>query len=153
MASLGVDVAAMVERSRPGDNPRCGKLTVSAKETIMSDWDADLLASLAAFAVVSEAGSFSEAARRLATMAAAGELDPSQIDEDRFGAELATAGLPALDLMIRTSGEKRVSNFLLWQSAYAELVFVDALWPDFDESQFNSALEEFAGRQRRYGGR
>ena len=55
--------------------------------------------------------------------------------------------------MIRTSGEKRLSNFLLWQAAYSELVFVDALWPDFDESEFNAALDEFAGRQRRFGGR
>ena len=98
-------------------------------------------------------GEIAEAARRLATKAAAGQLDLSQVDEDRFGAELATAGLPELDLMIRTSGEKRLSNFLLWQAAYAELVFVDALWPDFDESEFNAALDEFAGRQRRFGGR
>ena len=55
--------------------------------------------------------------------------------------------------MIRTSGEKRLSNFLLWQAAYAELIFVDVLWPDFDEDAFNAALEEFAGRQRRFGGR
>ena len=94
-----------------------------------------------------------EAARRLAAKAVSGELDPASIDEARFGDELTTAGLPELDVMIRTSGEKRLSNFLLWQAAYAELIFVDALWPDFDESAFNAALEEFAGRQRRFGGR
>jgi undecaprenyl diphosphate synthase len=94
-----------------------------------------------------------DAARRLAAKAASGELDPTQIDEQRFGNELTTAGLPALDLMIRTSGEKRLSNFLLWQAAYAELIFVGDLWPDFDESAFNAALNEFAGRQRRFGGR
>jgi undecaprenyl diphosphate synthase len=94
-----------------------------------------------------------EAARRLAAKAACGELDPAGIDEARFGDELTTAGLPELDVMIRTSGEKRLSNFLLWQAAYAELIFVDALWPDFDEAAFNAALDEFAGRQRRFGGR
>ena len=93
------------------------------------------------------------AARRLAARAATGELDPSKIDENRFADELTTAGLPELDVMIRTSGEKRLSNFLLWQAAYAELIFVDLLWPDFDEAAFNAVLGEFAGRQRRFGGR
>lgn len=93
------------------------------------------------------------AARALATKAAAGQIDPSEIDEDAFAAELVTHGLPPLDLLIRTSGEKRLSNFLLWQAAYAELVFTDTLWPDFDEAAFNAALQEFAGRQRRFGGR
>lgn len=93
------------------------------------------------------------AARRLAAAVAAGEMDPADIDEIRLGNELATAGLPELDVMIRTSGEKRLSNFLLWQAAYAELIFVDALWPDFDEGTLRAALEEFAGRQRRFGGR
>jgi undecaprenyl diphosphate synthase len=64
-----------------------------------------------------------------------------------------TSDLPELDLLIRTSGEKRLSNFLLWQAAYAELIFTDTLWPDFDESAFRGALEEYAGRQRRFGGR
>ncbi len=93
------------------------------------------------------------AAQRLATKAAAGSLDPADIDEACFGEELATAGLPELDLLIRTSGEKRLSNFLLWQAAYAELVFTDTLWPDFDEQAFQDALGEFAQRQRRFGGR
>jgi len=93
------------------------------------------------------------AARRLAAQAAAGELDPAQIDEDRLGAELMTGDWPELDLLIRTSGEKRLSNFLLWQAAYAELVFIDTLWPDFDEEALRAALDEYAGRQRRFGGR
>lgn len=93
------------------------------------------------------------AARQLAVRAVAGELDPSEIDEALFGEAISTHGLPELDLLIRTSGEKRLSNFLLWQSAYAELLFTDTLWPDFDEAHFNAALEEFAGRQRRFGGR
>ena len=98
-------------------------------------------------------GEIADAARRMAAQAAAGELDPASIDEARFGLELTTAGLPELDLMIRTSGEQRLSNFLLWQAAYAELIFVDTLWPDFDEAAFNATLAEFAGRQRRFGGR
>jgi undecaprenyl diphosphate synthase len=93
------------------------------------------------------------AAQRLAASAAKGELDPEQIDEARFSAELTTHDLPELDLLIRTSGEQRLSNFLLWQVAYSELVFIDTLWPDFDEQQLNAALAEFAGRQRRFGGR
>ena len=70
-----------------------------------------------------------------------------------LNAELQTQGLPDPDLLIRTSGEVRLSNFLLWQAAYAELLFLDILWPDFDEEAFGQALEQFAGRQRRYGGR
>jgi undecaprenyl diphosphate synthase len=93
------------------------------------------------------------AARRLALQVAAGALDPATIDEASLEAELSTYGLPDLDLVIRTSGEKRLSNFLLWQAAYAELIFVDALWPDFGEAEFAAALTEFAGRQRRFGGR
>ena len=92
-------------------------------------------------------------ARELARKAAAGEIDPIEIDEDAVAAELQTAGLPDLDLLIRTSGEQRLSNFLLWQAAYAELMFVDTLWPDFDETAFGAALDEFAARDRRFGGR
>ena len=82
-----------------------------------------------------------------------GVLDPSDIDEKMIDEQMYTAGLPPLDLLIRTSGEVRLSNFLLWQAAYAELLFVDTLWPDFDQSDFQSALGEFARRQRRFGGR
>ena len=93
------------------------------------------------------------AARSLAAEVASGRRDPDSIDEQAIGAALDTAGLPELDLLIRTSGEVRLSNFLLWQAAYAELLFVDTLWPDFDEAAFNDALGQFAGRQRRFGGR
>ena len=93
------------------------------------------------------------AAQRLATKVASGEFSALAIDEARFEAELMTSDLPQLDLLIRTSGEKRLSNFLLWQAAYAELLFTDTLWPDFDEAAFRAALAEFAGRQRRFGGR
>ena len=93
------------------------------------------------------------AARALATKAAKGDLDPEAIDEGAIEAELQTHGLPPLDLLIRTSGEVRLSNFLLWQAAYAELLFLDLLWPDFDEQAFADALNHFAARQRRFGGR
>jgi undecaprenyl diphosphate synthase len=98
-------------------------------------------------------GEIAAAAQALARGVAEGELDPAQIDEERFAGELQTSGLPDLDLLIRTSGEVRLSNFLLWQAAYAELLFVDTLWPDFDEQAFAGALDLYAARQRRFGGR
>ena len=93
------------------------------------------------------------AARNLAAKAAAREIRPDDIDEDRIAAELQTHGLAELDLLIRTSGELRLSNFLLWQAAYAELLFLDILWPDFDEATFAAALKDYAARERRFGGR
>jgi undecaprenyl diphosphate synthase len=93
------------------------------------------------------------AARMLAGDAVANTLDPASIDEAAIGARLQTADLPELDLLIRTSGEVRLSNFLLWQAAYAELLFLDLLWPDFDEQAFADALATFAARDRRFGGR
>ena len=93
------------------------------------------------------------AAKALATKTAEGTLDPQQIDEAGFAAELQTHGLPELDLLIRTSGEMRLSNFLLWQAAYAELIFLDKLWPDFSERDFAEAIGRFAARERRFGGR
>jgi undecaprenyl diphosphate synthase len=92
-----------------------------------------------------------EAARAIAIKAAAGELDPASIDKNYVADHLETAGIPDPDLMIRTSGEKRVSNFLLWQLAYAELVFTDTLWPDFSRSDLEEAINEFHRRERRYG--
>jgi undecaprenyl diphosphate synthase len=93
------------------------------------------------------------AARKLAGKVAAGELQPGAIDEQSIADELQTCGLPELDLLIRTSGEVRLSNFLLWQAAYSELLFLDVLWPDFDEQTFADAVERFGARQRRFGGR
>jgi undecaprenyl diphosphate synthase len=93
-----------------------------------------------------------QATRSLARQVAAGELSPDRIDEDRFERELLTAGVPDPDLLIRTSGEQRISNFLLWQCAYAELVFVDTLWPDFSKEHLEQAIAEFRRRERRYGG-
>jgi len=93
------------------------------------------------------------AARAAAQAAVDGTLDPAALTVERFEHFLSTAGMPDPDLVIRTSGERRLSNFLLWQSAYAELVFLDVLWPDFGQAEFNDALVEFARRERRFGAR
>ena len=93
------------------------------------------------------------AARRLAEAVRDRKLDPALIDEARFASVLATSGIPDPDLVIRTSGEQRLSNFLLWQAAYSELVFLDVLWPDFAAEHFNAALVEYARRERRFGAR
>jgi undecaprenyl diphosphate synthase len=92
------------------------------------------------------------AARHLARAARAGEIDPDAIDDGAFGDCLDTADLPDVDLLIRTSGEQRISNFLLWQAAYAELLFLDVLWPDFEPAHFADAIEAYKQRNRRYGG-
>ncbi|MGA7540523.1 MAG: polyprenyl diphosphate synthase [Steroidobacteraceae bacterium] len=92
-----------------------------------------------------------QAARRLASQCASGALRPADIDEERFAAALELGGLPDADLLIRTGGERRISNFLLWNIAYAELYFSDRLWPDFDGEELSAALEFFAGRERRFG--
>jgi undecaprenyl diphosphate synthase len=92
-----------------------------------------------------------QAARAVARKCAKGELDPAAIDEESFAAQLQTAHLPPLDLIIRTSGESRLSNFLLWQAAYAELIFTPTLWPDFRERELIDALVEYQRRERRFG--
>jgi undecaprenyl diphosphate synthase len=93
-----------------------------------------------------------EAARRLAADLVAGKIDAAAIDEAAISARLETAGIPDPDLVIRTSGEQRLSNFLLWQAAYAELVFLPIHWPDFDHAAFEAALAQYASRERRFGG-
>lgn len=92
-----------------------------------------------------------QACRRIAEQVKAGELQPEQIDETLFRRYLLTADIPDPDLLIRTSGEQRLSNFLLWQSAYTELVFVDTLWPDFRRKDLAEAIDEFHRRERRFG--
>lgn len=92
-----------------------------------------------------------DVARQLASEAEAGTLNPADIDEDVFAERLYTADIPDPDLLICTSGEKRISNFLLWQLAYGEFVFMDTLWPDFSHEHFEAALREFHRRERRYG--
>ena len=80
-----------------------------------------------------------------------GVLSITDFDENLFSSRIYTSDIPDPDLLIRTSGEKRISNFLLWQSAYAELVFIDTLWPDFSSSDFKKSITEFQRRERRYG--
>ena len=92
-----------------------------------------------------------EAVRTLVEAAKAGKLDSTAVDEDLVARHLGTAGIPDPDLLIRTSGEQRISNFLLWQLAYTEIVFLDVAWPDFDEQHFRAAIAEYARRERRYG--
>ena len=92
-----------------------------------------------------------EAAARLAVRVAKGELDAANITPDQVDAELSTQGLPDPDLVIRTSGENRLSNFLLWQCAYSEFYFTDVLWPDFDAANLHAALQAFHRRERRFG--
>jgi undecaprenyl diphosphate synthase len=92
-----------------------------------------------------------EAARRLAEKAAMGRIDPNDIDEDSLAEHLYIADVPDPDLLIRTSGEKRISNFLVWQLAYTEFMFLDVLWPDFSRSDLEAAISEFHRRDRRYG--
>jgi len=92
-----------------------------------------------------------QAARRIAAAVQRGELRPEDIDEALFARFLLTDGIPDPDLLIRTSGEQRISNFLLWQSAYTELLFLDRLWPDFSKDDLEDAIREFHRRDRRYG--
>ena len=91
------------------------------------------------------------AARQLATDAAAGEIVPDAIDENALEARLFTSDVPDPDLIVRTSGEQRISNFQLWQAAYAEFVFTDVLWPDFSQEELENSIAEFGRRERRYG--
>jgi undecaprenyl diphosphate synthase len=92
------------------------------------------------------------AARKLAEQVSAGKLDPADITVERMASALDTSDIPDPDLLIRTSGEMRLSNFLLWQTAYSEFVFLDCYWPDFDKSAFEEAIAEFRARERRFGG-
>ncbi len=92
------------------------------------------------------------AAKKLAQAAAEGKLDPASIDEDVFATQLYLPDVPDPDLIVRTSGEMRLSNFLLWQASYAELYVTPVLWPDFDKADFDAALASFGKRERRYGG-
>jgi undecaprenyl diphosphate synthase len=92
-----------------------------------------------------------QAVREIAAKVASGDLSADEITDDLIEQNLSTAGMPDPDLLIRTSGEQRISNFLLWQSAYTEFVFEDVLWPDFDRSHLEKAIDNFAGRERRFG--
>jgi undecaprenyl diphosphate synthase len=93
-----------------------------------------------------------EAARRVAADVASGKLKPEAVNREVFASYLATAGIPDPELVIRTSGERRLSNFLIWQAAYSEFVFTETLWPDFTKAHLAAAIREFQGRDRRFGG-
>ena len=121
---------------------------IAAAEAQTADNDGLVLTIAAAFG---GRWDITEAARSLASQVAEGSLTPDDIDEDKLSAELSLGGLPDPDLLIRTGGEYRVSNFLLWNLAYAELWFTDVLWPDFDEQVFDEALRLYARKQRRFG--
>jgi undecaprenyl diphosphate synthase len=95
--------------------------------------------------------SITRAARSLAADIVAGKVKPETVDVDRLNSYLPTAHLPPLDLLIRTSGEQRISNFMLWEVAYAELVFVDILWPEFRREHLFKCLEQYGARERRFG--
>ena len=97
-------------------------------------------------------GEIAKAARKLAEKVAAGFMDADEITVERLASELDTSDIPDPDLLIRTSGEMRLSNFLLWQTAYTEFVFLDTYWPDFDRAVFERAIDEFRSRERRFGG-
>lgn len=97
-------------------------------------------------------GEIADAARRIAQEAAAGRLDPATIDETTISDHLYTAGMPDPDLVIRTAGEMRISNYLLWQISYAEIWVTERCWPDFDEAELHQAIRDFAARDRRFGG-
>ncbi|QRV24818.1 isoprenyl transferase [Marinomonas foliarum] len=94
-----------------------------------------------------------EAAKKVAERVAAGELLAEEVNESSLAEHMQLADLPSPDLLIRTSGEERISNFMLWQTAYSEFVFLPVLWPDFDQQHFDEAIQTYQNRQRRYGGR
>ena len=136
-----------------GDYSAFGADLVSRLETAVERTAANSRLTLVVALNYGSRAEIATAARTLAGKAATGEIDPEAIDEQALAEQLQTRDLPELDLLIRTSGEVRLSNFLLWQAAYAELLFVDTLWPDFDEQAFADALDRFATRQRRFGAR
>jgi undecaprenyl diphosphate synthase len=141
----GVRLRVIGERERLA--PDIVALIANAEETTRANTRLDLVIALS----YGGRADIADAARRLAHEVKAGRLDPDAIDVARIDAALWTAGVPDPDLLIRTSGEQRISNFLLWQCAYAEFVFVDTMWPDFGQADLARAISEFQRRERRYG--
>lgn len=115
------------------DTAHCNGLTLCLALSYSSRWE------------------LTEAARRLAEDAAAGRIDPADIDDEAVASRLSTAGMPDPDLLIRTGGDERVSNFLLWQIAYSEIYFTKVFWPDFSKEEFCDAIREYQSRERRFG--
>jgi undecaprenyl diphosphate synthase len=141
----GVRVRILGELDRLGNGAR------SAVERVMADTEGGRALELNLCISYSSRAEIARAARRLAQEVAAGRLDPEQIDEDAVARRLLTAPCPDPDLLIRTSGEMRISNFLLWQLAYAELYVTPVLWPDFTRRHLFEAILEFQRRDRRFG--
>jgi undecaprenyl diphosphate synthase len=141
----GVRLRILGERSRL--DPDIVSLIENAEARTKDNTDLTLLLALSYGSRQEMVG----AARKLAADAKAGLIDPEEIDEDALADRLFTAGLPDPDLLIRTSGEYRISNFLLWQCAYAEMLFLDTLWPDFGEADLERAVRDFICRDRRFG--
>jgi undecaprenyl diphosphate synthase len=128
-------------------SPMLRRATESAAERTSGNRRMDLVVAVA----YGGRWDITQAARKLAAEAAAGRLDPAAIDEQTVASMLRTAACPNVDLLIRTGGEKRISNFLLWDIAYAEVFFSDVLWPDFTNAELRKAFEFYAHRQRRFG--
>ncbi|WP_459697794.1 polyprenyl diphosphate synthase [Acidisoma sp. C75] len=147
LARNGVRFRVIGDRARFSDDLRAELEAAEAKTAAGTRLNLNLALSYGG------RGEIVAAARAVAEAVRAGELDVAALDEAAFSRFLFTAGMPDPDLLIRTSGEQRLSNFLLWQCAYAELVFTDVLWPDFDADHFAEALAAFARRDRRYGAR
>ncbi len=147
LAARGIGVRIIGERDRFPDEVR----SLMERAENLTDTDSGMQLNLA----VSYGGRWdiAAAARRLAERVHAGELAPEAIDENALGAEVSMADVPAPDLCIRTGGDRRISNFLLWQFAYTELYFTETFWPDFDAAALDAAVEDFACRQRRFGRR
>jgi undecaprenyl diphosphate synthase len=132
IARFAPDIVSMIEHAKAAtrDNPRI-TLTIA----LSYGGRAEIVA----------------AVRSIAAQVACGKLDPEAVDEQCIAQHLFTADIPDPDLLIRTSGEQRISNFLLWQCAYSELVFTKTLWPDFSKRDLDQAIDDFSGRERRYG--
>lgn len=143
----GVRIRMIGDRDRLAANIR--RLLDQAEETTAGNSTLNLTVALS----YGGRDDITRAARQAAEEVQAGRLRPEEIDEDRFAGFLSTRDLPDPDMVIRTAGELRLSNFLLWQAAYAELIFLDKLWPDFDKADLESAIREFGRRERRYGAR
>jgi len=135
-----------------GDRDRLPPTSRSSVETLESDTAEGSRLNLNVAISYGSRDEIAAAARRLATLAVEGRLDPADIDPARFADELYTAGWPDPDLLVRTSGEMRVSNFMLWQIAYAEIHVTPVLWPDFGRDELFAAVADFQKRERRFGG-
>lgn len=141
----GVRIRIIGDRTRFDDDIRV--LLANAEERTQGNERLNLTIALSYGA----RAEIADAMRQIARKVAAGEIRPDAIDEKVVEAHLMTVGMPDPDLLIRTSGEQRISNFLLWQSAYTEFVFDEVLWPDFGREHLEKAIENFAGRERRFG--